>query len=347
MKFLFGLILAGSALVTSLEGVDFSLAPNRASADTNSSSSLLFGDKVVARGKGFEITQSQLEEAFTGIRVAAAAQGQSIPESRRAETETEALERLINVQVLLQQATDEDRMAAKEKSAKAMVELKRRQPNEDAFRRQLLVIGLTEEKFRTRLYEESLFKEIIDRKLRSAITISDEQARKFYDANPARFDQPERVRLAQIVILCQNPETRLDLPENETKAKRQLADKLWQRILNGEDFAKLAKEYSDDYTSRDSGGELPPMTSTNMTPELAKAAFVLTNNQVSEVIASPVGYHILKLKEKIPAKKAAFADVEADIKNYLAYQETQKRLPDYLRKLRETAGVEVLPRDKN
>jgi parvulin-like peptidyl-prolyl isomerase len=207
-------------------------------------------------------------------------------------------------------------------------------------------MGLTEEKFSARLLEDSLFKEVIDRQLKPSVTIADEQARNFYAEGGAQFDQPERVRLAQIILLGQHPETRLDLPENEKKAKHQLADKLWQRILNGEDFSKLAKEFSDDPNSRDLGGDLPPMAATNMTPELAKAAFLLTNNQVSQVIASPVGFHILKLKEKLPAKRAAYADVEADIKKYLTYQETQKRLPDYLKKLREAANVEILPGEK-
>ena len=79
-----------------------------------------------------------------------------------------------------------------------------------------------------------------------------------------------------------------------------------------------------------------------MVPEFEAAAFSLNTNQVSDIITTQFGYHIIKLSEKIPAKKMELAKVSQDIKDYLKGQSVQKELPQYMDKVKKEAGVEIV-----
>lgn len=302
----------------------------------------LFPSKVAARGKGFEIKQSQIDEAFAAYRGSAAASGQVIPEAKRAEIEAQILDRLINVQLLMVKATPADKAKGKEAGEALYEDYVKRAASPEAFRRQVTSLGMTVDEFRQRMIEEATFKEIIDREVKSQITITTEQAKKFYDENPSQFDLPERVRASHILFLTQNPNTRQELSDSAKKEKRALAERVLGRIRGGEDFAKLARELSEDEGSRVRGGELPLFTKGRMVPEFESAAFSMATNQVSDIVNSQFGYHIIKLHEKLPARKVPFEEVEKDLKESLAMQEAQSRLPQFLKKLREEAAVEIL-----
>ncbi|MCL5096332.1 MAG: peptidylprolyl isomerase [Candidatus Omnitrophica bacterium] len=329
-------------------------AVNAAESETNSplfstssnSNTNLFPDEVVARGKGFEIKRSQVDEAFTTYRASVAAQGQAVPESRRAELEDQVLQRLINCQLLNGRATSSDKALAKETADKTFDEYRKRMPSEEAFKRQLLSLGMTVEQFRKRIFEESTFKAVIDRELKAKVTISDAQALKFYDENPSRFELPDRIVASHILFLTIDPMTRQELPEKQKEEKKALAEKILARAKAGEDFAKLAREFSEDPSSRDQGGDLPPFSHGRMVPEFENAAAALATNQISGIVTTQFGYHIIKVHEKLPARKVPFSEVKADITEYLAVQAAQNQLPDFLKKLRASADVQIIPRSK-
>ncbi len=302
----------------------------------------LFPDKVVARGKGFTVTQTQVDDALIALKASLAADGRAFPESRRSEFETKVLDRLINVQVLLTKATPEDRAKAKEEGAQRCAEYEKRYSSPEALKRQLLALGMSIEKFRQNMTEECLFRVIIDREIRTKVKIPDEQVKKYYDEHPADFDQPEYVRFAQILFLTEDPASRTPLPEAQNAEKRSLADKVLARLQAGEDFAKLAKEYSDDIAFRNEGGVMPPLKRKDMAPEMEKVAFSIPTNTVSGIINTKVGYHIIRVIERKDARKIPLSEASDRIREFLSVEETQKQLPDYLAKCRAELGVELL-----
>jgi len=135
------------------------------------------------------------------------------------------------------------------------------------------------------------------------------------------------------------------LAADQQKAKQKQMDDLLKRIRGGADFAALAKQYSEDPGSKDNGGELPAFPRGQMVPEFEAAAFSLTNNQVSDVVTSTYGYHVIKLLDKTPAKKVDYATVAPKIKDFLTQQKTEKLAPAYLEKLRKAADVQILDAD--
>lgn len=299
----------------------------------------LFGDDVVARGKGVEIKRSQVEKAFTEFKASLAAQGQAIPEAKRTEVERQVLERLVHVKLLSAKAIDADKQKAREAAEKAYDEFKKRWPTEDAFNRQLISLGMAPSEFRAKIEEESLFKEVIERELKATINVTDEEARKFYNENGTQFEMPDRIRASHILILTQDPLTQQQFSDEQKKVKRQLAEKILGRARAGEDFAQLARELSDDPKSRDEGGDLGIIARGRMVPEFDTAAFALNTGAVSDIVSTKFGFHIIKVTEKLPARKTPYEEAEKDIKSMLAVKATQKQLPDYLKKLRDEAGV--------
>jgi peptidyl-prolyl cis-trans isomerase C len=117
---------------------------------------------------------------------------------------------------------------------------------------------------------------------------------------------------------------------------------LLKRARAGDDFAKLAKEFSEDTASKDNGGEYPPFPRGRMVAEFDAAAFALKPKEVSDIVTTMYGYHIIKSLERLPAQKVELAKVSTEVRDYLKGQALQKLLPDYMAKLKKEASVEIL-----
>jgi peptidyl-prolyl cis-trans isomerase C len=303
----------------------------------------LFPDVIVAKGKGVEVKRSQLDDAMVSIKSTFAARGQPLPPEEMNRLEQQILDRLIQIQILLLKATDEDKTAGKETCARRLDAIKTRAGSEEALNRQLKSVGTTQDELRAKMTEESTAQIVLERELK--INVSDDEVKKFYDENPSKFEQPEMVRASHILLSTKDPEsTTKDLPEDLKAAKRKKAEDLLKRARAGEDFAKLARENSEDPGSKDKGGEYT-FPRGQMVPEFEAAAFSLKINEVSDIVTTQFGYHIIKLSEKIPAKKIELAKVSSEVKEYLKQQQMQKRQQDlqsYLDKLRKDSAVEIL-----
>ena len=299
----------------------------------------LFEDKTIVKGKGFEIKRSQLDDAVTSIRSTAIARGQTIPPEQMTMMEQQVLERLIQIQLLLAKASDPDKAKGEETSGKRFENVKTRAGSQETLNRQLKSVGMTPETLRSKMLEEATAEAVLERELK--IQVTDEDVKKFYDENPSRFEQPEMVRASHILLNTKDSATGAELSDAQKTVKRKQMEDILKRARAGEDFAKLAKEFSEDPGSKDQGGEYT-FPRGKMVPEFEAAAFSLKTNQVSDIVTTQFGYHIIKLSEKLPAKKMELAKVSQDIKDYLKGQAVQKLLPDYMEKAKKEAGVEIL-----
>jgi peptidyl-prolyl cis-trans isomerase C len=313
----------------------------------------LFGDPVIAKGKGFEIKQSELDEVMTGIKSSAAAQGQTIPPEQLSAYQVQMLNRLIQIQILLQQVTDADKAVGKAKADLQISNLLQRAGSQEAFDHQLKAVGITAIDLRAKVTQEATATAVLTRELGVA-TASDAAVKDFYTAHPEDFEQPETVHVRHILLLTEDVSSRAPLPDDQVKAKRKQIDDILKRACAGEDFAKLATQYSEDPGSKENGGELPPFAHNGqMVPEFEAAAFALQTNQISDVVTTSYGFHIIKLLDKTSGTKLALADklpmtsetVADKIKEYLTQQKTDELAPAFLEKLKKSAGVEILDAD--
>ncbi len=373
------LVLAAAVAITAASG-----AENSPSVPANRAPKLsdLFGDEVLARGKGVEVKRSHLEEAFVAFRANLASRGQPIPEAQRTAQESQLLQRLIVTQILTNRVSEADRAVAKGLADKFMVEARKNAVSEDAFNRQLKAMGLSPEQFNRRVVEQSLAEAVIQREVTSGISVSEAQLREFYNtggdvlvrlmqadleklvkdpaapasliaqvkqriddirkANLARIEQPEKVRVIHVFLAAVDRKTEEPLPEEQRSFKRQQMEKIRQRALAGEDFAKLVQEFSEDRGLQQTKGEYTFGREDPFAPEFKAAAFSLQPGRISDVVSTAIGFHVIKLLEKIPAKKLEFEKVAGDLKEFLTQQELQRKMPDYFARLAKESGVEVL-----
>jgi len=299
----------------------------------------LFPDTVVAKGKDVKVTRNQVDDELIRYKAQAAAHGQNVGPDQETMMERQILEQLIQVQLLQAKATPADKAAGKALAEKRFGEAKKRLGSQEALDRQLKLMGATEQQVLEKWTESAIAETVLKRELK--VNISDADAKKYYDDNPAKFEEPEMVRASHILLMTTDPKTNLELTEEQKAAKRKEMEGLLKRARAGEDFAKLAQEYSEDPGSKDKGGEYK-FPRGQMVPEFESAAFSLKTNEVSDIITTRYGYHIIKLSEKIPAHKVSFEKAEAEIKDGLAQQALQKQFPNYLAKLKTDAGVEIL-----
>ena len=181
-------------------------------ADTNAPATTmasLFGDPVIAKGKGVEVKQSALDEVVLGIKSAAAARNQTIPPQQLMGIESQMLNRLIQIQLLLQKSTAADKAAGEAKAEQQLTKLLARAGSQAAFDRQLKAVGMSPTELRTKITQEATATATLTREL--GVTITDADATNFYAAHPTDFEQPETVHVRHILLLTMDPVTHAPL----------------------------------------------------------------------------------------------------------------------------------------
>jgi len=339
-------ILFTSTLAVVLVSAPASQAATAAKTNATGGNELaaLLSDPVVAKGKGFEVKRSQVDAALIGVKAGLNAQGRAVSGEQMLNFERQVLNDIIGLHILLTKATDADKAKGKELFAKGLARMKKdNNLTDEEFDQKLAtslrVQGITRAEWDKQRLDQATAGAVLERELK--VNITDADVKKYYDENPARFEQPERVRASQILFSTRDQATGAELTDEQKKAKHKLAEDVRKRVVAGEDFAKLAKEYSDDPGSKDKGGEYT-FPRGQMVPEFEAAAFSLGTNQVSDIVTTQFGYHIIKLNEKLPAKKVELSEVADDVKEGLKSKELQKLLPEYLEKAEKEANVQIL-----
>jgi peptidyl-prolyl cis-trans isomerase D len=158
---------------------------------------------------------------------------------------------------------------------------------------------------------------------KTVVPVADVQ--KFYNDNIAQFQTPEQIRASHIL---------LNTAGKDEAAVRKQAEELLQKIKAGADFAALAKQYSDDTGSKANGGDLDYFGRGRMVPEFETAAFALMPGQVSDVVKSQFGFHIIKVTDKKAAVTRPLEEVRAQIEDQLKAQRADQQIAAKAEELR-------------
>ena len=270
----------------------------------------------------------------------------SIPDSDRRRVESDILQHLVVDKILAQKATEEEKARTRDTVEKYLDNRRKAYPSEELFQQEIKASGKTLDEIKATYLEKELARVVLVRDLVPSNAISDAAVKAFYedDKNAANFTIPEKVHIAHIFISAIDPATRLPFPAAVKREREMQARDIKAKADKGDDFAALAKSYSDDNGTRDQGGEYI-FARHSSAPELEgfeAASFSLKTNQISDLVETPYGYHIIKLLGKLPASRVPFDKASADIKEYLADVEINKQLPTYIPRIEAEFNVKFL-----
>ncbi|MBJ6723249.1 peptidylprolyl isomerase [Geomesophilobacter sediminis] len=171
----------------------------------------------------------------------------------------------------------------------------------------------------------------------SKIKVTDEEAKKFYDANLDKyFKKGETVKASHILIGADQ-----NASADDKKKAKEKAEAILKRVKAGEDFATLARAESSCPSSAQ-GGDLGTFGKGQMVKPFEEAAFALKTGEVSGVVETQFGYHIIKLTEKNPASTEPFEKVKTVIVDNLKREKAAKALQEYVQDLKKTAKIEKM-----
>jgi peptidyl-prolyl cis-trans isomerase C len=170
--------------------------------------------------------------------------------------------------------------------------------------------------------------------------VTEADAKKFYDENSQYFEKPEQVRASHILIKVEK-----DATDEQKAAAKEKIEGLLKRAKAGEDFAVLAKEYTEDPGSKENGGEYT-FPRGQMAKPFEDAAFGLEVGQISDVVETQYGYHIIKLSEKIEASKASFEEAKEKIMQFLTQQKEGQFWSGYQKALHDNAVIKYSEKEQ-
>ena len=168
---------------------------------------------------------------------------------------------------------------------------------------------------------------VLARTVSSQMMISDKELKSYYDTHSEEFRE-EEIRMQHIFVSGQRADG------------QQRAAEAYKLVTEGKAFSEVAKEYSDEAVSVE-GGDIGFVKKDDLFPELRNAASLLMPGDVSPVVRTPYGYHVLKLLEVKRSESLPFETVKDKIHQELVQKESEKRYKDYMRKLRASAYIEV------
>jgi parvulin-like peptidyl-prolyl isomerase len=272
-------------------------------------------------------------------------------EEKIKEMKKEMLTQMVEEKLLRQEAKKQNIIVTKQDIQKGVDEVKKRfSPDKDyqEYKDELKRQGYTEKIFEKDIKEQLMVMQLIDKEIKGkAILPNEAEVRKYYDEHKKELKQEEQARARHILIRV---DEKADLKTQSAALKK--IQEIQAKVKKGGDFAALAKEYSEDPGSKENGGDLGFFTKETMVPEFSKAAFALKPGQVSDLVKTSFGYHLIKVEETKPAKQLALEDevpvgggknvkIKEYIQNILYQQSTEKKFEEWLTDLKNKAKIET------
>jgi len=287
----------------------------------------------VARVNGDVIDRAEFERAIQSLEGRA---GGPVPAERRDEILRGVLDQMIAVRLLSQESATR-KIAVPDADVEArFAEIRQQFPSEDAFTQALATQTMTVERLKTDIRSDLAVTQLLTAEIDPKVSVGESDAKTFYDGNLERFQEDEAVRASHILI-----RVAADADDAAKQKARSEAESVLEKLRGGGDFAALAKEHSQD-ASAAQGGDLEFFSRGQMVPPFETAAFALKAGEVSEIVETQFGLHIIKVTDRRAARTVPFTEVTQQIREFLQGQKRQEATTAFIDSLKSKGKVEVL-----
>jgi peptidyl-prolyl cis-trans isomerase C len=289
---------------------------------------------TVARVNGVAVTHLELNRLFLAHAQVPYSLVQEDP--RAQEVRRQLLDLLIDRHLLLQEAKTLNMTVSQQELDEEFQGLITRFPSKEAFEETLKEQDLTPEAIRKNLGDQLLRQQLVKKEILEKVSVRPHDLQDFYQSHQNKYVEEEQVRARHILIKVP-PETSA---ADEAKLKDK-ADGALQRARKGEDFGALAQELSED-GSRADGGDLGFFGRGRTVAPFEEAAFALTPGEISDLVRTQFGYHIIRVEAHKPARALSYDEAKDQVTEDVKRERTIARYQEYVGGLRDRANIEVL-----
>lgn len=289
---------------------------------------------TVATVNGTTIAKKDLELQKLWLVENLKRMGREVTDADKPMVEQQALDSLIEMELLTQEAQKASVTVKPEDAAQRYEQFKKNFPKPEDFAQFLKNMDMTEEKLKKDTERELVVNTLMDKWFATLPPVTDSDLEKYYKENPQQFQQKERVKASHILVKVEEGAT----PETKAAAKKKI-EGVQGKLKAGGDFAALAKENSD-CPSKDRGGDLGFFSKGQMVPEFEAAAFALKPGELSGIVETKFGYHLIKGAEHQQAGVTPLADVKERLKSFLENNKKREFLQKKLDELKKGAKIE-------
>lgn len=296
-----------------------------------------WADKAASSGKeaasvnGKPISKSQYERDLSVFQKRAAQEGRQLSDADLTTVKNRILENLIDAEVLYQQSQKEGVKVDDQAINEQIETIKKRFSDEAAYKKALEGMDVSE--IRAQIQRGLAINQLLDTNVRQKITVTEEESKKFYNNNPNLFKQPEQVKASHILI-----KVAPDAEESKKIQARKKIETVQKKVRQGEDFGLLAKANSEGPTAQ-RDGDLGYFHRGRMAKPFEDAAFALNVGEVSGIVETQFGYHLIKVTDKKPARTIPYKEVQPRLEQHLKKEKGKTEIQGYIENLKKSAKI--------
>lgn len=293
-------------------------------------------DRIVAKVNADVITLMKLEGRAAGLLNKMKAAGSVDKQLTKNKLMKMVLDGMIAEKLQIQEAKKLGMVVDDEDLQKALDDIyATNNVTSEQYKNMLMSEGVNWDVYKKVIRDQIIVSRIVKMQVGSASVLGEKSIRKYYRKNKKKFWIPEKMILSHIMFIEES-----DSPGKERQLQKKKADEILRRIQGGENFSELAKKYSDDVSAH-SGGELGIVARGTMLPEFDKAAFNLKVGEVSNIVTTVNGFHIIKCDNIIPGYTKEFKLVKSEIEKMLSLEKREKKYDEWMSELKKKSFIEI------
>jgi peptidyl-prolyl cis-trans isomerase SurA len=301
-------------------------------------------EEIIARVNNQIITRSEYQHSQEQVKQELRQQDAASADKLYTEREKDVLRDLINQQLLLEKGKDlgitgDTELVKQLDQMRKQMNLESMEDLEKAAQTQ----GVSFEDFKQNMRNQIITQQVIGKEVGSKVAINKDEEQKFYDEHKSEMEQPEQIRLSEILVSTEKKSSADAADDSQVLAAAEAkTHSLLEQIRKGAVFEDIAKKNSDGPTAAQ-GGDLSYFNRGTLAKELEDKTFAMKPGDVSDVIRTKQGFVILKVTEHPSAGVPSLSEIEPRIQDAIYSEKLQPALRLYLQKLREQAYIQIKP----